>query len=78
VVLPHHGCHAQASQFFHGGRGPLWIGCGVADHQLERPSADTASVVDVADGQLDSSEQLLAGLDPAGPSERDQSADLHG
>ena len=76
MILPGQGSHAQASQFVDGRRGPLWIGGGVPDHQLERSSDDPAGVIDFANGQLESGEQVPARLDPAGPSERNESADL--
>jgi hypothetical protein len=56
----------------------VWISGSVSDHQLERSSADPAGVIDVADGQLESSEQVPARLDPAGLSQRHESADLDG
>jgi hypothetical protein len=68
VILPDHGSHAQASQFVYGRSGPLRIGGSVVDHQLEWSSANPASVIDFANGQLESSEQVPARLDPAGPS----------
>jgi hypothetical protein len=66
------------SQFVHGRRSPLWISRGISDHQLEWPSGDPAGVIDFADGQLESGEQVPARLDPAGPSQRNESADLDG
>ena len=75
VVLPRQGGHAQAGQLIHGRRGPLRIGRGVPDHQLERSSVDPAGVIDVANGQLESGEQVPARLDPAGPGQRNESAD---
>ena len=68
MILPRQGTHAQASQFIYGRRGPLWIGRGVSDHQLEWSSDDPAGVIDFANGQLESSEQVLTCLDPARPS----------
>ena len=56
----------------HGRRGLLWIGRGVPDHQLE------GGVVNLADAELESGEQMPACLDPARPSQRDESADLDG
>jgi hypothetical protein len=76
VILPRQGGHAQASQLINGRRRPLWISRGVSDHQLEWPSDDSAGVIDVANGQLEPGKQMLAGLDPAGPSQRHESADL--
>ncbi|EKX69033.1 hypothetical protein STRIP9103_09108 [Streptomyces ipomoeae 91-03] len=78
MILPRQGSHAQASQFIHGRRGPLGISRGVSDHQLERSSDDPAGVIDFANGQLESGEQVLARLDPAGPSQRNESADPDG
>ena len=78
MILPRQGGHAQASQFVHGRRGPLRIGRGVSDHQLEWSSDDPAGVIDFANGQLESSEQVLARLDPARPGQRNESADLDG
>jgi hypothetical protein len=40
----------------------------VTDHQLEWSSDDPAGVIHVANGQLESSEQVSACLDPAGAS----------
>ena len=77
VVFPRQGSHAQTSQFIYGRRGPLWIRRGVSDHQLEWSSGDPAGVIDVANGQLESREQVLAGLDPAGPGQRNESAELN-
>jgi hypothetical protein len=68
MVFPSQGSHAQASQFIDGCRGPLWISRSVSDHQLEWSSGDPAGVIDFANGQLESSEQMSACLDPAGPS----------
>ncbi len=78
MILPGQGSHAQASQFIYGRRGPLRISRGVSDHQLEWSSADPAGVIDLANGQLESGEQVPARLDPAGPSQRNESADLDG
>jgi hypothetical protein len=78
VILPRQGSHAQASQFIYGRHGPLWISRGVADRELEWSSDYPAGVIDVTNGQLESSEQVLACLDPARPSERKESADLDG
>ena len=78
VILPGQGGHAQASQLIDRRRGPLRIGGGVPDHQLEWSSADPAGVIDLANGQLESGEQVPAGLDPAGPGQRNESADPDG
>ena len=75
MVLARQGGHAQASQFIDGRRGPLRIGRGVPDHQLERSPGDPAGVVDVADGQLEPGEQVPARLDPAGPGQRNKRTD---
>jgi hypothetical protein len=76
VILARQGSHAQASQFIDGRRGPAWISRGVSDDQFEWSSVDPAGGIDVANGQLESSEQVLAGFDPARPTERNESADL--
>ena len=68
MILPGQGSHAQASQFIYGRSGPLRISGSVSDHQLEWSSADPAGVINFANGQLESSEQVPARLDPAGPS----------
>jgi hypothetical protein len=65
MILPRHGSHAHASQFIYGRRGPLWTSRSVSDHQLEWSSDDSASVIDFANGQFESGEQVLACLDPA-------------
>ena len=78
MILARQGGHAQASQFIDGGLGPLGISRGVTDHQLEWASADPAGVVDFANRQLESGEQVPARLDPAGPSQRNERADLNG
>jgi hypothetical protein len=78
VVLPRQGSHAQASQFIYGRRGPLWISRGVSDHQLEWSSGDPAGVIDFVNGQLESSQHVLARLDPARPGQRNERADLQG
>ncbi|GAA3935762.1 hypothetical protein GCM10023085_16530 [Actinomadura viridis] len=78
MVLPRQGGHAQAGQFVYGRHGPLWISGGVPDHQLEWPSGDPAGVIDFADGQLESSEQVAARPDPARRRQRDEGADLDG
>jgi hypothetical protein len=78
VILPGQGSHAEASQFIYGRRGPLWISRGVPDHQLEWSSDDPAGVINFANRQLESSEQVSACLDPARPSERNESADVDG
>ncbi|GEC03805.1 hypothetical protein SSP24_14600 [Streptomyces spinoverrucosus] len=75
MVLPRQGSHAQVSQFIHGRRGPVWISRGVSDHQLEWSSDDPAGVIDFTNGQLEAGEQVLAPLDPAGPSQRNESTD---
>ncbi|GIH72241.1 hypothetical protein Mth01_44940 [Sphaerimonospora thailandensis] len=76
MILPRQGGHAQAGQFIDGRRGPLRIGRGVSDHQLEWSSADPAGVIDFANGQLESGEQVPACLDPARPTQRNESTDL--
>ncbi len=76
VVLPRQGGHAQAGQFVDGRRGPFRIGRGVPDHQLEGSSADPAGAVDVVHAQLQPGEQMPARLDPAGPGQRDERADV--
>jgi hypothetical protein len=68
VILPRQGSHAQPSQFIYSRRGPLRISRGVSHHQLEWSSGDPAGVIDLANGQLESSKQVLACLDPARPS----------
>ena len=78
MIFARQGSHAQASQFIYGRRGPLWISRGVSDHQLEWSCDDPAGVIDFANGQLESSEQVLACLDPARPSQRDERADPDG
>ena len=78
MILPRQGSHAQASQFVYGRRGPLWISRGVADHQLEWSSNDPAGVIDLANSQLESCEQVSARLDPARPRQRNESADPDG
>jgi hypothetical protein len=78
VILPRQGSHTQTIQFIYGRRGALRISRGVSDHQLEWSSDDSASVIDFANGQLESSKQVLACLDPARPSERYQNADPDG
>ncbi|GII52049.1 hypothetical protein Pth03_04380 [Planotetraspora thailandica] len=78
MILTRQGGHAQASQFIYGRRGPLWISRGVADHQLEWSSGDPAGVIDFANGQLEAGEQVPACLDPARPSQRNESANLDG
>ncbi|ADI03217.1 hypothetical protein SBI_00096 [Streptomyces bingchenggensis BCW-1] len=78
MILPHQSSHAQAGQFIYGRRGPLWISRGVSDHQLEWCSDDPAGVIDFANGQLESSEQVPARLDPARSSQRNESADPDG
>jgi len=54
---------------------PLRISGGVPDHQLKWPPGDSAVLVDVADGQFESGEQVPACVDPAGPGQRDERAD---
>jgi hypothetical protein len=78
VIFPRQGSDAQASQFIYGCRSPAWIGRGVSDKELERSSDDPAGVIDVANGQLESSEQVLACRDPARSSQRHESTDLNG
>jgi hypothetical protein len=78
VILPRQSAHAQASQVIDGRRGPLWISRGVSDHELEWSADDPAALIDFANGQLESSEQVSPCLDPARPSERNESADLDG
>jgi len=56
----------------------VWISGSVPDHQLEWSSADPARVINLAGGQPESSEQVTARLDPAGPSQRNESTDLDG
>jgi hypothetical protein len=56
----------------------VWVSRGVSDHQLEWSADDPAGVIDVADGQLESGEQMVACLDPARTSQRDEGADLDG
>jgi hypothetical protein len=68
----------EASQFIYGRRCPLWISRGVSDHQLQWSSDDPAGVINVANGHLESSEQMLACLDPSRSSQRNESADLDG
>jgi hypothetical protein len=76
VIFPPERSHAQSSQFNDGRSGSLCITGGVSDQQLERSSDDPAGIIDVTSGQLESSEQMSARLDPTGPSERNESADL--
>jgi hypothetical protein len=78
VVLPRQRGHAQAGQFVHGRRGPLRIGRGVPDHQFEWSSVDPAGVIDVANGQFESGEQVPSRLGPAGPGQRNEGADPDG
>jgi hypothetical protein len=68
VILARQGSHAQASQFIYRRRGPPWISRGVSDHQLKWSSDDPTGVIDFANGQLKSNEQVSACLDPARPS----------
>jgi hypothetical protein len=68
VILPGQGGNAQASQLVYGRSRPPRISGSVSDQQLEWSSADPAGVIDFADGQLESSEQVPARLDPAWPS----------
>jgi hypothetical protein len=56
---------ALDGNFIYGRSGPLWISRSVPDHQFEWSSGDPAGVIDFASGQLESSEQVLARLDPA-------------
>ena len=74
VILPGQGGHAQAGQFIDRRRSPPRISGGVGHHQLNWPAADPAGVVDVAHGELEPGQQVPAGLDPAGPGERDERA----
>jgi hypothetical protein len=78
VIISGQGSQAQASQFICGRSGPLRISGSVSDHQLEWSSADPAGDINFANGQLESSEQVPARLDPAGPSQRNESTDLDG
>jgi hypothetical protein len=78
VILPRQGSHAQTSQFIDRRRSPLWISRGVSNQQFEWSPHDPAGVVDLANGQLQPSEQVSAGRDPARPSERHERADLDG
>jgi hypothetical protein len=59
-------------------RDPVRIGGGVPHHQLERSADDPAGVIDVVNGELESGQQVPAGLDPAGPGQGNESADLDG
>ena len=77
MIFARQGSHAQASQLIYRRRGPLWIGRGVSDHQLEWTPEDPAGVVDLANGELEPGEQMPASLDPAGPGERDERTDLN-
>jgi hypothetical protein len=76
VILPRQGGYAQTSQFVYGRRGPLRVSRGVPNHQLEWPAGDPAGLIDFANSQLESGEQVLACLDPARPGERNESADV--
>ena len=58
VILPGQGGHAQGCQLIDRRRGPLRISGGVPDHQLQRSSADPAGVIDLANGQLESGQQV--------------------
>jgi hypothetical protein len=78
VILPRHSSNAHTSEFIYCRRGPLWISRSVSDHQLERSSANSAGAIDFVNSQLESSEQMSACLHPAGPSQRNKSADLNG
>jgi hypothetical protein len=78
VILARQGSHAQASQFVDGRRGPLWISRSVPDHQLKRSSADPAGGIDVTYGQLESGEQVPPRLDPARPTQWNESSDVDG
>ena len=78
MVLARQGGHAQAGQLIYGRRGPLWISRAVSDDQLEWSTGDSTVVIDFADGELESGEQVPARLHPAGPSQRDERADLDG
>jgi len=77
VVLPGQGSHAQASQFIYGRSGPLWISGSVSDHQLEWSSGDPVGVIDFANGELESGEQVSARIDPAWTGQWNKSADLY-
>jgi hypothetical protein len=50
VIFPCQGNHTEASQFIYRRRGPVWISCGVSDHQLKWSSDDPAGVIDFANG----------------------------
>ena len=78
MIFPRQGSHAQARQFIYGCRGPLWISRSVSDQQLEWFSGDPAGVIDFANGQFQSREQVSACLDPARWSQRNEHADLDG
>ena len=78
VIFPRQRGYAKASQFIHGRYGLLWISGGVSDHQFERSPLDPASVVHIANRQLEAGKQLLARLNPAGPAQRNKSADPNG
>jgi hypothetical protein len=78
VVLPGQGSHTQAGQFIYSRRGSPGISGGIPDHQLKWSSADPAGVIDLGSAELEPSEQVPARLDPAGPGQRNESADLNG
>jgi hypothetical protein len=67
VILARQGSHARAGQLTYGRRGLLRVSGGVSDHQLKWASGDPAGVIDLTNGQLESGEQVSAGLDPARP-----------
>jgi hypothetical protein len=78
VILARQRGHAQASPFIHGRYGSLWIRRGVSDHHFEWPPQDPAAVIHFANRQLKAGKQVLPRLDPAGPAQRDESADPDG
>jgi len=51
---------------------------GVPDDQFEWLAKDSAGIVDIVDGQLKARKQMLAGFDPAGPTQRNECADSEG
>ena len=75
MILPGQGGHAQGCQLIDRRGGPLRVSGGVSDHELQRSSADPAGVIDLANGELEAGQQVPAGLDPAGPGQRNESAD---
>jgi hypothetical protein len=78
VILPRERNCAQAGQFIHDGCGSVRIGRGVPDDQFEWLAKDSAGIVDIVDGQLKARKQMLAGFDPAGPTQRNECADSEG